>query len=372
MKKGEVVTAHDLVESGAAWVIAYEDGTLHRTGEELELLEDKAPSALLHCDMRDNLVVITEGGQGGVIGVHQLSDEPMPAAEVVGVPSGQRVVTAFALPLGVVRTARLSLPDHAAGRGEARDAEPIWRKQFGTFSVMNVADDDAIVSIRVTQGEGEVLLATARGQTIRFAEEDVRPMGFNAGGVAGIKLVNEDVVVGADVVQPDGEVAVITEQGAGKRSSMSEFPTQGRAGQGVIGIRVDEDDAVAGLAIAGLKEEVLITTSRGKSKQVKMKVFKSLGRATGGYNVQHVVKNEVITGLIKAVERITAPEAGEPPAAEPVQMELAIEAPAKKGKAEKQPAKEVPTIKKPVAQSKKTPVTKKPAAKAKKKVALKK
>src|SRR5512147_242550 len=56
VKKGEVVTAHDLVESGAAWIVAYEDGLLHRTGEELELLEDKAPAALVHCDMRDNLI----------------------------------------------------------------------------------------------------------------------------------------------------------------------------------------------------------------------------------------------------------------------------------------------------------------------------
>jgi DNA gyrase subunit A len=368
VKKGEVVTAHDLVESGAAWVIAYEDGTLHRNGEELELLEDKAPTALLHCDMRDNLIVIAEGGQGGVIGVHQLSDQPMPAAEVVGVPTGQRIVTALALPLGVSElpgylflTTRLGVVKRVTLSELA--------KQFTTFSVMNIAEDDAIVSVRVTQGEGEVLLATARGQTIRFAEEEVRPMGFNAGGVAGIKLVNEDVVVGADVVRADGEVAIITEQGVGKRSGLSEFPKQGRAGQGVIGIRVDEEDAVAGMLIAGLKEEVLITTSRGKSKQVKTKVFKSLGRATGGYNVQHVVKNEVITGLVKTVERITAPAAGEPPAAEPVQMELAIETPAKKGVAAKQPAKAAAAAKKSKTPAKKAPAAHKPAAKAQKKPA---
>jgi DNA gyrase subunit A len=372
VKKGEVVTAHDLVESGAAWIIAYEDGTLHRNGEELELLEDKAPTALVHADMRDNLVVITEGGQGGIIGVHQLSDEPMPAAEVVGVPSGQRVAATLALPLGVTElpgylflTTRLGVVKRVTLSDLA--------KQFGTFSVMNIAEDDAIVSIRVTQGEGEVLLATARGQTIRFVEEDVRPMGFNAGGVAGIKLVNEDVVISADVVQPDDEVAVITEQGVGKRSRMSDFPKQGRAGQGVIGIRVDAKDAVAGLAIAGLKDDLFITTSRGKSKQVKMKVFKSLGRATGGYNVQHVVKNEVITGIIKAVERITAPEATEPPAAEPVQMELAVEVPAKKIKAEKQPVKKAPAAKKPANIRKATPKPekKKASPKAKPKVKAK-
>jgi hypothetical protein len=141
----------------------------------------------------------------------------------------------------------------------------------------------------------------------------------------------------------------------GKRSSMNDFPRQGRAGQGVIGIRIDEEDAVAGLAIAGLKDELLITTSRGKSKQVKMRGFKSLGRATSGYNVQHVVKNEVITGLIKAVERITAPEAGELPAAKPVQMKLAIEAPIKKGKAEKRPVKKAPAAKKSVPKATKQP-----------------
>ena len=173
--KGEVVTAHDLVESGEAWITAYEDGTLHRTSDELTLLEDKSVSALLHADMRDNLVAITEGGQAGMIGVHQLSDEPMPAADVVGVPTGQRIVTLLALPLdkpelpgylfmttrqGVVK--RVTMADVA--------------KAFGTFSVMNVADDDAIVSAKVTAGEGEVMLLTARGQAIRFAEEEVRPM----------------------------------------------------------------------------------------------------------------------------------------------------------------------------------------------------
>ncbi len=360
MKKGEVVTAHDLVESGAAWVTAYEDGTLQRTGEELELLEDKAPTALVHCDMRDNLVAITEVGQAGIIGVHQLADAPMPAPEVVGVPSGQRVIGLFALPMGqselngyLFLTTRLGVVKRVTLADLA--------KAFGTFSVMNVADDDAIIAVHVTQGEGEVLLASARGQMIRFAEEDVRPMGFNAGGVAGIKLVSEDVIVGADVVQPESEVAVITEQGTGKRSALSEFPKQGRAGQGVIGIRIDAGDAVAGVVIAGVKEEVLITTSRGKAKQVKVKLFKSLGRATGGYGVFHVLKNEQVVGLIKPAERISAPEAVEE-ATGPMQLELVPEEPVKPNKTEKASVK---------ADVKKAPVAKKPAPTQKKPVKTK-
>ena len=119
--KGEVITAHDLVESGAAWVTAYDDGTLLRTGEELTLIEDKAPSAVLHADMRDNLVAITEMGQAGMIGVHQLSDQAVPAADGLGVPSGQRIVSLLALPLDKSGTAGLSVPGDAPRRREARD-----------------------------------------------------------------------------------------------------------------------------------------------------------------------------------------------------------------------------------------------------------
>jgi DNA gyrase subunit A len=334
VKKGEVVTAHDLVESGAAWVIAYEDGAIQRTGEELELLEDKAPTALVKCDMRDTLVVVAEGGQAGTIGVHQLSDEPMPAPEVVGVPSGQRVVAMLTLPMGhtelegyLFLTTRLGVVKRVTLSDVAQ--------ANGSFSVMNITEDDAIVAVCVTPGEGEVLITTARGQTIRFAEEEVRPMGFNAGGVAGIKLVNEDVVVTADVVNPEGEAAVITEQGNGKRSGMAEFPRQGRAGQGVIGIRLNEDDAVAGLVIAGLKEDAIITTSRGKARQVKLKVFKSLGRATGGYSVYHVVKNETVTGLVKPTLRIEASDSAIEESAEPVQPKLVSMAESKPARPDK-------------------------------------
>jgi DNA gyrase subunit A len=67
---------------------------------------------------------------------------------------------------------------------------------------MGVAEDDALVAAFTTWGEGEVLLATAAGQAIRFAEEEVRVMGLSAAGVLGIKLGEGDRVVGAALVKP--------------------------------------------------------------------------------------------------------------------------------------------------------------------------
>ena len=141
----------------------------------------------------------------------------------------------------------------------------------------------------------------------------------------------------ADVVADDQEAAIITEQGAGKRSPLTEYPRQGRAGQGVIGIKLAGGDAVAGFAIIAPKDDVAITTSRGRTKLIKGKLFKSLGRAAGGFGVQHVLKNEVITALIKPQMRIEAAETVEA-APEPEQLELISEASAKKGKADKKTA----------------------------------
>ncbi len=307
VKVGEIVTVHDLVESGSAWVTIYQDGTVVRSSEGPAIVEDKAPSVFVHADARDTVMVMTEGGQAGAIAVHQIAEQAMPAAEVFGVPSDQRVVAAVALPkegpelkgylfmttwLGVVK--RVTLADLA--------------KAFGSFSVMNVAEDDAIASALVTPGEGEVILVTRHGQSIRFVEEDVRAMGFNAGGVAGIKLVEDDQVCGADVVDPDSDVLLITMEGQGKRSALAEYPKQGRAGQGVRAIKLDEADYVAGVAVVKPGDELTIVTSKNKTKSIKAKSIKSVGRAAGGIIAYRVTKGETVMALIKPVERVSAPE----------------------------------------------------------------
>ena len=88
--------------------------------------------------------------------------------------------------------------------------------------------------VLLSDGKSDLLLTTAKGMSIRFSENEVRPMGLIATGVNGIKLKEGDYVVGASLIESGNEVGLVTSQGWAKRVKAEEFPQQGRYGQGVI------------------------------------------------------------------------------------------------------------------------------------------
>ncbi|HET7375387.1 MAG TPA: DNA gyrase C-terminal beta-propeller domain-containing protein, partial [Anaerolineae bacterium] len=304
VKEADVVTGHDLVASEPAWLTIYQDGSVYRMPVGPSILENKLPAAFVHADARDSIVVVTERGQAGVIPAHQISGQGMPVAEVFGVPSDQRVMAALAYPKDVP-----DLPGYlfmATRQGVVKRVTLVDLVQaFGSFSLMNVADDDAIVAVRVTPGESEVILASAKGQAIRFSEEDVRPMGFNAGGVAGMKLIDNDQVVGMDMIQPRSDLLLLTQNGLGKRAPLAEFPKQGRAGQGVVAFKLGAADQVIGATVVQPSDQVAVVTSRGKSKLIKARSAQGAPRAAAGSSAYHLTKTEKVLVLIKPNERVS-------------------------------------------------------------------
>ncbi len=89
-----------------------------------------------------------------------------------------------------------------------------------------------------TSGHDDLFEVTRNGMTIRFNEEDVRPMGRDAAGVRGIRLRQGDVVVSLDVAADDTDILIVTDAGYGKRTKLERFNRQTRGGQGVRGIRL--------------------------------------------------------------------------------------------------------------------------------------
>jgi DNA gyrase subunit A len=105
---------------------------------------------------------------------------------------------------------------------------------------MKVADGDHVVAVFPGWDDYELLLITANGQGIRFAEEDVRPVGRSAGAIRGIKLKGDDRVVGACAVAHEEIVVIATDQGFAKRTSVDEFPVQTRGGSGLKAAKIDK------------------------------------------------------------------------------------------------------------------------------------
>jgi len=153
-------------------------------------------------------------------------------------------------------------------------------------------DGDELIWVKPSIGGDDISLVTREGQSIRFSEEDVRPMGRSAAGVRGILLKKkDDEVVGMDVINPKLadkgmlELFVITENGLGKRTSLSEYKTQGRGGSGIRTMKVtDKTGGVVNAFISGKDDEqdLVMISKNGIVVRTPFRSVPLLGRDTQG------------------------------------------------------------------------------------------
>ncbi|MFM8868087.1 MAG: DNA gyrase subunit A, partial [Ilumatobacteraceae bacterium] len=121
---------------------------------------------------------------------------------------------------------------------------------------------DELVRVIETSGTDDVFMVSKGGQTIRFSEKVVRPMGRAAAGVRGMKLRANDEVVSVDVAKNDSHILMITESGYGKRTQISNFARKGRGGLGMIGIKLTgKKGSVVAAFMVGTDDEVVIVSS---------------------------------------------------------------------------------------------------------------
>jgi DNA gyrase subunit A len=159
---------------------------------------------------------------------------------------------------------------------------------------INLRQGDNLLWVKPTSGKDEISLVTKNGQSIRFEEADVRPMGRTASGVRGINLKKADVVVGMDVINPSvakkGELELFTiaENGLGKRTNLTEYKVQGRGGSGIRTMHVtDKTGGVVAAYVSGKEDDrdLMIISKKGIVLRTPFKSVSSLGRDTQGVRV---------------------------------------------------------------------------------------
>jgi DNA gyrase subunit A len=208
------------------------------------------------------------------------------------------VVAATALPLSPPEGAHLFLTTRqgTVKRVALSDLPGVTTEAFTVIGV----DDDELGWVTVTQGADEVLLLSAAGQTIRFAEEEVRAMGLPAGGVMGIKLKDKhDRVTGFALVRPRSDLFTIASDGRAKRSPLSDYPTQGRYGQGVIGARLGSPDTfLAGGCVVQASDPVVLITEKGAAKTLLARNAPRMGRTTQGEEVIALRDGDIVINAL--------------------------------------------------------------------------
>ena len=168
---------------------------------------------------------------------------------------------------------------------------------------------DDLTFVNTTTGEDDVLLTTALGQSIRFSEKDVRPMGRSAKGVGGIKLSkNDDMVVGTVIIpkkSKDVELLVLSDLGYGKKTPTEEYKVQKRSGSGILTYKVKDKTGklVSARALEKGKDiDVLIATTSGKVIRLSAGQIPTLGRATQGVRLIKLDGNDKVASVALMTE----------------------------------------------------------------------
>ncbi len=165
-------------------------------------------------------------------------------------------------------------------------------------------EDDELVSVVPTNGDDDVLMVAASGQTIRFHEGKVRAMGRTAAGVSGMKFRGDDELVCCDVAKPGGTLFFVTSAGFGKRTPVDLYRTTGRGGVGVIGIRITEQRGhVAAAFLVNDGDDVILVASGATIIRIGVDDVSQQGRDATGVRLMNLGESQYVAAAALVQER---------------------------------------------------------------------
>ena len=168
----------------------------------------------------------------------------------------------------------------------------------GGIIAVNLKDKDELVSVLLTSGNDEIILASKQGQAVRFNEKDVTIMGRQATGVRGMKIMGADGVVGAETAVSNSTILTVTELGYGKRTLIDDYRLIRRGGSGVINIKTDKGK-VAGIKTVFDDDELLFMTQKGQAIRVSAKDISVIGRNTQGVRIMKLDADDKVNTVAK-------------------------------------------------------------------------
>jgi len=237
-------------------------------------------------NMHDTILFVTDSGRVAGVKCHEIPENDratrgLPLSNLITLDSKESIAAIVPVPRGLSpETSYLAIATNSGKVKRTALSEFILTRGGGVIGI-GLGEGESVAGAVLTTGNGELLLATRRGQVIRFREEEVRGMGRAAGGVAGIRLEGgDDALVSLALVKPDADLLGVTTTGLAKRSPLSEFPTQGRGGGGVVLIKPGgKNGYLAGAQVVTPADDVTITTSAGKVWRGPAETILRKGRA---------------------------------------------------------------------------------------------
>ncbi|HET7181046.1 MAG TPA: DNA gyrase subunit A [Candidatus Limnocylindrales bacterium] len=297
--------------------------------------EEDAVEHLLVANTHDWALFFTNRGRVFSAKVHAIPDASRQAKglPIINMPGVQ-------VEAGEFPTATITLREFSAGsylvlatrRGIIKKTplEQFERVRSTGIRAITLDEKDELAWVGVSTGEDDIIIATAQGMLAKFHEGEVRPMGRDAGGVIGIRLLKKqgDEVVSMSVVQPGADLLVLTETGYGKKTSIDDFRIKHRGGQGVrlISLEGRKTGVVAAVQqVTALDEELVLISAQGQVVRTELDTVNRYSPNARGVIVMRLNEGDRVVGIAafrpglaegREVEDNDAPEStpGSPPA----------------------------------------------------------
>ena len=266
----------------------------HRGGKgvvSMATREDDPVDHILVCDTHDTLLFFTNTGRVLPLKSYDLradtsrNSRGVPMVNLIPLTDREHVNAVVAVPdLGV--EGRYLVLATRKGLVKRVTVDQIANIRRAGLIIMNLRDDDELVTARLAVEEDHVMMVTRQGQSIRFALAEVTPRLRVAGGVKGMELLARDVVIAMDVVAPNSKLLVISRKGFGKLTDLNRYKVQGRGGQGVKTLKVTRKTGqVAAAQVITDSDELYVVSSKAKVLRTNLSEIRSTGRSAQGVTI---------------------------------------------------------------------------------------
>ncbi len=259
---------------------------------------DDITSFLQVADTHDTMLFFTDYGRVYSIRVYELPPDQSRQSRGVLVHNlgfkinpGEAVMQMMVVPSMDEPDAYLAL---ATKHGDVKrmSLEEFKNINRGGLNCYKLKPREVLISVAMVREHEDLVLATKKGQSIRFPSSEIKPRSRNAGGIRGIRLDEGDELVGMDVVDPNGYLLIIGTKGRGKVSAMRHYPVQGRGGRGVITLNITRNtgDVAAAITInEALRRDdtgkLMILTSKGQIVRTPLAEIRETGRSAQGVKI---------------------------------------------------------------------------------------
>ncbi len=258
--------------------------------------EEDAVMILTVADTHDDLFFFTDKGKVYYLKSHEIpagatrTSKGLAVINLISISEGERV-TAMVATTGLMKDTFMVM---ATKMGEIKKTpvDNFTTVRSSGLIAMDLEPNDELVSVCLATDKDDVIMATRKGQSIRFDVGGLRSASRISGGVRGMRVVVGDAVISMDRADKDAYVLVVTENGYGKVTPVDEYPQQHRAGSGVRTFKiVDKTGDVTAFRVVHLNQQVMLVTAEGMMTRTPVKEkdprkgITTQGRSTQGVKV---------------------------------------------------------------------------------------